>query len=102
MAALDGLEDYIRNLIEREHMTLPQLSFHLQELYPGVRGFSIRSLERFCSENNIHKTARLSAQQVDNAVSSAITQVIYFRTAAHSCTPVGIQLLGKANSLYLH
>ena len=84
MAALDGLEDYIREQVEKQHMIHARLSSRLQELYPGVRGFSIRSLERFCNAKNIHKTARPSAQQVDNAVSSVITQVIHYCTCLYS------------------
>ena len=49
MAALEGLEDYIREEIEKEGMTHSQLSLRLYELYPGVRGLSVRSLERFCA-----------------------------------------------------
>ena len=56
-------------------MTHGQLS--LQQLYPGKRGYSIRSLEQFCGENNIHRTARPSSQQLDLAVSRAIEQVSF-------------------------
>lgn len=75
MAALEGLTDYVREKVEKDRMTHGQLSIHLQEIYPGVRGFSVRSLERFCSQNSIHRTARPSDQQLDEAVSDAIEQV---------------------------
>ncbi len=75
MAALEGLEDYIREKIEKERWTHSQLSAHLLHIYPGLRGTSIRSLERFCSAKGIHKTARLSTQQLDQAVADAVAKV---------------------------
>ena len=35
----------------------------------------MRSLERFCSERGLHKTSRLSAREVDAAVSDAVAKV---------------------------
>ena len=75
MAALEELADYVREKVEKDHMTYGRLSAHLMELYPGVRGFSVRSLQRFCSQHNICKTARLDTQQLDQVVSSAIEKV---------------------------
>ena len=76
MAALEGLEDYVREKIEKEGMTHFQLSLRLRELYPGVRGLSVRSLERFCACKSIRKPSRPSTQQLDEAVCGAIAQVI--------------------------
>ena len=78
MAALEGLEDYVREKIEKEGMTHYQLSLRLRELYPGVRGLSVRSLERFCACKSIRKTSRPSTQQLDEAVCGAIAQVINY------------------------
>ena len=78
MAALEGLEDYVREKIEKEGMTHSLLSFRLRELYPGVRGLSIRSLERFCACKSIRKTSQPSTQQLDEAVCGAIAQVINY------------------------
>ncbi len=75
MAALEGLEGYIREKVEQERMTHAQLRDHLQGLHPGARGFSVHSLERFCSAKSIHKTARPSDQRLDDAVAGAIAQV---------------------------
>ena len=75
MAALEGFEDYIREKVEKDRVTLAQLRDHMQGLYPGIRGFSLRSLERFCSTKGIHKTARPSDGQLDDAVVRAIAQV---------------------------
>ena len=83
MASLEGLEDIVREKVETERWTHEQLSNYLQQLYPGIRGFSVRSLERFCSTNGIHKTSRLSGQEVDAAVSDAIAKVCFYPEALH-------------------
>ena len=36
MEALETLEDYVRENVEKEGMTHTELCFHLHELYPGV------------------------------------------------------------------
>jgi hypothetical protein len=76
MAALDGLEDFIRDKVERDHWTHSQLSDYLQQTYPGERGFSVRSLQRFCAESNIYKTARVSGSVLNQAVTDAIGKVV--------------------------
>ena len=76
MSALEGLEAYVREKIEKEGMTHAKLSVHLREVYPGVNGFSVRSLERFCADKNIHRTSRPSADELDEAVRGAIAQVM--------------------------
>ena len=78
MAAVKGLEDYVREKIEKEGMTHSQLSLRLRELYLGVRRLSIRSLERFCASKSIRKTSQASTQQLDEAVCGAIAQVINY------------------------
>ena len=39
------------------------------------RGYSIRSIERFCQEKGIHKTCRLSEEDVEEAVIEAVSKV---------------------------
>ena len=34
-------------------------SVFLEENHPGQRGFSVQSVERFCSDKGIHKTSRI-------------------------------------------
>ena len=43
--------------------------------YPRERGFSVCSIEKFCSDNNIHKVAKLSDADVDELVAEAIDKV---------------------------
>ena len=68
-------ESFIRRRIEIEHATYKQLSEELQMMMPGVRGCSVCSLERFCSEKGICKTTRLSDKQVERVVAGAIAKV---------------------------
>ena len=75
MDSLDGLEEFVREKVEKERWTHSKISEHLQQAYPGVKGFSVRSLQRFCSDKGIRKTARLSEQELDEAVAGAVSQV---------------------------
>ena len=77
MPALDelALEELVKEKIENERWTYKKLSTHLQELYPGTKGISARSLRRFCSSRDIHRTSRLSEHEVDIVVSGAIAKV---------------------------
>lgn len=54
-----------------------KLSKNLQELYTGIRGFSVRSLERFCAQKNIHRTSGLQTNEVDIVVAGAVAKVSY-------------------------
>ena len=73
--ALDGFEDFIREKVEKCRWSYKQISAFLQEYNPGLRGFSERSVQRFCSCNNIHKTPRIDDQTLDEAVSRATDMV---------------------------
>ena len=53
--ALEEIEGFVRQKIEVEKCTHKQLSSHLQQCYPGEKGFSLRSIERFCCEKGIRK-----------------------------------------------
>lgn len=72
---LDELEDYIREKVVSEQWTHKKLSDFFQQTYPGEKGFSVRSLERFCSERDIHKTPRIRSDDLDVAVDDAIKKV---------------------------
>ena len=78
MAALEELEDTVRDKVVKEGWTYSKLSKHFQELYPGRKSFSVRSLERFCAAKCIHRTSRLKAEQVDTVVAGAIAKVYTF------------------------
>ncbi len=72
---LEQLEDLIREKIENEKWTHGKLSDYLNQNYPGQRGFSIRSISRFCSDKDIHRTARLKKNELDPIVGEAIDKV---------------------------
>lgn len=74
MSALEDFED-IRDKIEKERWTNKQVSGFLIEWCPGRRGFSVRSVERFCGNKGIHKTSRIDDQNLDLAVSKATATV---------------------------
>ena len=75
MSALEGFEDLIRDKIENKRWTHKQISTFLMESYPGQRGFSVRSIERFCGNKGIHKTSRIDDRSLDVAVSTATAMV---------------------------
>ncbi|XP_065891603.1 uncharacterized protein [Dysidea avara] len=72
---LDELEEFIREKIEKERWTHKRMSLHLQYKYPSRKGLSVRSLERFCRERNIHKTSRLTKPELDEVVAAAVSEV---------------------------
>ena len=76
MEALEGLEDYVREIVEKEGMNHTKLCLRLCELYLGMRGLSVRSRDRFCASRNICKTSQPYTQELDEVVCGAIAQVI--------------------------
>ena len=90
MSRLQDYEDYVRQRIELDHVTLDQLAEELRRHLPsGVRGFSVCLLRRFCLENGIHKTSRLTQAEVKTAVANAVEKV--FACSVH-CFPVSISV----------
>ena len=75
MSSLEDFEDFIRDKVEKQRWTHKQTSAFFEANHPGQRGFSVRSVERFCSLKGIHKTPRISDQKLDEAVSKATEMV---------------------------
>ena len=73
MAALEGFEDIIHAKVEQTHGRRRQ---YLQQEYPRERGFSIRSIQHFCSVKGIKKTLRPAADEIDSVVSKAVNTVM--------------------------
>ena len=73
-AALEEFDSFIRDKVEKK-WTHKAISFYLMSRYQGTRGLSTRSLQRYCSVNNIHKTSRLNDQDLDVVVSNAASKV---------------------------
>ena len=94
--ALDEFETYIRRRIEDDRASHREVSNELQTLsssgpIQSQRGFSVRSIQRFCHEKGIHKTSRLSAAAVEHVVSKAVAKVIV--GICHHATPIGIWVM---------
>ena len=78
MAALeriDGVKDWLAQKIITERRSYAHVSKELQELCPHLRGLSSRSIRRFCSNNGIHATSRLTDSQLDRVVASNTSKV---------------------------
>ncbi len=75
MSALEAFEGLIRDKLVNERWTHKQISTFLMERCPGQRGFSVRSIERFCGHKDIHKTSRIDDRSLDVAVSTATAMV---------------------------
>jgi len=75
MASLDNFEEFVREKVTVEKCTHQQVSDELKSSFPGERGFSLRSVERFCREKGIKKMSNIDDQQLDDVVSDAVLQV---------------------------
>ena len=80
MSLLEKFKDVVRDRVERNRWTHKQVSDFLQEAHPGVRGCSVRSIQRFCSDKGIHKTPRIEDNTLDEAVSGATDMVCIYGT----------------------
>ena len=77
MSTLESLtfaEPLIRDRVRRgySHHAIAQ---ELQHQCPSVSGLSTRSVRRFCSTNGIHRSSRLSANEVDHVVEQYVARV---------------------------
>lgn len=50
----------------------------LKNIYPGLRGISVRSLKRFCAVHNLHSTSRCSDRVLDVLVAYGAGIVSHF------------------------
>ena len=73
--SLHDMETFIRDKIAQENWTHSRLCNYLKRRYPNSRGISIRSIQRFCADKDIHKTCRLTTSELDEVVSEAIRTV---------------------------
>ena len=78
MAPLEGIPDMektIRKMVEVDRKSYQQISEELKIDFPGMRGLSARSVQRFCVSNDIHGTSRLGPVELSQVVTSAIGRV---------------------------
>ena len=71
---MEAHEAEIRSFIESGE-SYQRISRHFKELYPSRRGFSARSVRRFCSDHGITRRNSLTDYQLDQIVSSCISAV---------------------------
>ena len=71
--------EFVRTLLQEENRTLEEVAVILQQRFPGIRGYNLRSLKRFCQENNIRKRNNVSDVDLDAAVTNAIGEVSHAR-----------------------
>ena len=69
MSALDQFEELVREKIEVQKYTHKQISNEFQMSFPGEKGFSVRSIERFCSDKGIKKVSNISEQELETILS---------------------------------
>lgn len=100
MAELEnlGCEDLIATRVMQGY-THATIATELQLLHPGVDGLSTRSVRRFCCSKNIHRSSRLSADEVDEIVESAVSQVS-IHTDMPCVTIVAVCLFLRVNHLF--
>ena len=102
MAWLEEFEDYIREKIEKEQWTHVELSNSFHARYTGQRGFSNRTIERFCSEKNIHKVSKMSDADVDVCTSEAIAKVNYVSAVASTDMVLAMKTTDLTLQEYYH
>ena len=58
-----------------EGCTYPEISDELRRKFPQQRGYSSRSVRRFCEEHAIRRSSRLSQSSLKKVVATAVSQV---------------------------
>ena len=84
MARLEEFDNYIREKIEEEQWTHAERSNFLHTRYSGQRGFSIHTIELFCSKKSIHKISKLNDVDMDECTSESIAKVNYVSAVANT------------------
>jgi len=77
MAALENTLDevFVRRFLIEENHSYEDLLVVIKNRYPNLRGCSLRSVKRFCSNHGIKKRKSVSDGTVDIAVQGAISEV---------------------------
>ena len=74
-------EDEVQMMVYKG-MTHKQISAELQIRFPGTRGFSERTVRRFCERHGIHKPRGL---KLDQLVEEATQEVSKLRVDRYTC-----------------
>ena len=68
-------EDFIRNLHFEQNKTHAEMSWILKEMFPGERGFSERSVRRYCLKHDIIR-GHIANEELEDHVRKAVAQVL--------------------------
>lgn len=72
---MDALDvNFVRDLFLRRKKTHAEISNILKQMYPGVKGFSERTVRRFCLNNNIGRD-RITTDELEEHVGTAVKKV---------------------------
>lgn len=74
MASLEFADAFIRNRVFNNG-TYNSIAVELQQRNPSIRGLSARSVRRYCNDNGICRSSRLTSNEVDDAVERAVSLV---------------------------
>ena len=67
--------NFVRDLFLRRKKTRAEISNILKQKYPGKKGFSERTVRRFCLNNNIVRINRITTDELQGHVRTAVKQV---------------------------
>ena len=71
----DFSAEYINDLVITKRKTLSEVSLLLKERFPHKKGFSLRSVRRFCFENGINLHNRLSNDELEQCTRDVVARV---------------------------
>ena len=66
---------FVERFLIEENNSCGDLIREIKNQYPGVRGCSLRSMKRFCSQHGITKQVSVSDNTLDLVVRSAFSEV---------------------------
>ena len=76
LLALPGAAELIHHLVVIERKTHEKTSRELQRVYLGVSsGLSTKSTRRFCASEGIHRTSRLTSNQLNRVVLGCVQTI---------------------------
>ena len=76
----------IRSMVEDGYTHDEQISELLQQQSYGERGFSARSVRRFCSEHDIHYRSNLSVQELERVIHNGVLMKYVVITGRLQCS----------------
>ena len=68
----DFSTEYIKDLVITQRKTHSEVSFLLKERFPDKKGFSSRSVRRFCFENGINLRNRLLNDELEQCTRDVV------------------------------